>query len=727
MDPTQTPGERPPASSGAERALERRARALWVSLARMLGLEGADDLTFLVLAPLVGVATGFVGVWIYGLIDLVQRLFWASPDHLLEAARTAPWVLCVLAPVLGGIIVSVIVRVTGSEVRGGGMSALIEAVALRGGRLPAGPAIVREIAGIATVGSGGSLGREAPLIRVGATIGSFLGQEGGLSGRRLKLLLACGAAAGMAAAYNAPYGGALFAMEVILGNFALDVVGPIVLASVLANLVATTFLKSDPVYIVPEYSLVSPWEILAYFGLGLISGPLSVGFARSLRIGERFFDRLPSIPAGARPIVGMAIVGVMGIWCPYIYGNGFDTVNLALRETVKPIPGVPHFGFWMLLWLPIVKVLATTITLGAGCTGGLFTPTLLVGGLVGGAFGTVVHVLFPHASAEPGAYALVGMAAITAGTSQAPISAIFIIFEMTHRYDVILPLMVCSMTSAVIARRIHPFSIYTDSLARRGITLPSRLEEIVLEGIKVGEVARTDDDAVRVDEPLAKVVRRFFHARRTQLFVVDAHGSYRGALSLHDLEVALADPEQFHSVVAIDLLDDKFPSTRDDESLARALEAFGHVEGDWLPVVDERGRLCGVLGKGDVLRLYAQEVLGRPALLAKIHPDGTEGRNRFVPLPHGFQLSEQEIPASLVGRTLLELGLPQRAGVWVLAVVRRDAAGREGRTPATADTRLQPGDRLVVLGPVGAGEGLARIVVAAPAAQSPVAVAPPAA
>src|SRR5262249_6103191 len=156
-----------------------------------------------------------------------------------------------------------------------------------------------------------------------------------------------------------------------------------------------------------------------------------------------------------------------GIWVPNVYGNGFDTVNKALQETVEPVRGLDHLGFWMLLLIPAVKLLATAITLGSGCSGGLFTPTLLVGGLLGGASGTVSHMPFHEASAEPAAYALVGMAAITAGTSHAPISAIFIIFEMTHRYDVILPLMVCSMTSAVVARRIHPFSIYTDSLARR--------------------------------------------------------------------------------------------------------------------------------------------------------------------------------------------------------------------------------------------------------------------
>jgi CIC family chloride channel protein len=700
VTPVSGPEGAPNARRRGLRRLERRAQAGWLSFARLLGLDSREDLNFLILAPLVGLATGFTGLAIYWLIDLVQHLLWSSPGHMLAAAESAPWKLCIAAPVFGGAIVALLIKITGAEVRGHGMSGLIEAVALRGGRMAAGPAILREIAGIATVGSGGSLGREAPLIRVGATIGSFLGQTGGVHGRRLKLLLACGAAAGMAAAYNAPYGGALFAMEVILGNFALDIVGPVVIASVLSNLVATTFHTHDPVYFVPQYRLVSPWEIVAYFVLGLLSGPLSIGFARGLRVGDWFFARLSRIPKTVRPLIGMALVGAIGIGFPWIYGNGFDTVDLALHETTDPVPGLPHFGFLMLLALPAVKLLATAITLGSGCSGGLFTPTLLVGGLLGGAFGTIVHTLFPNGSAEPGAYALVGMAAITAGTSQAPISAIFIIFEMTHRYDVILPLMVSAMTSAIVARRMHPHSIYTDSLARRGIVLPSRLEEIVLETIRVNEVARSDHETVPPGEPLEKVLKRFFRSRRTHLFVVDALGIFRGAVSFHDLEPAVSSPQQFQGVVAQDLVDAEFPTTRSEESLARALDTFAHAEGDWLPVVDGDNRFRAILGKSDLLRLYAQEVLGRPALLAKIAPDG-EARATFVPLPPGFQLLELDAPEELAGKTLLELELPQRYGLWVLAIVRRDEHGREHRLLATASTKLEATDRLVIMGAVG--------------------------
>ncbi len=688
--------------------LERRAKVAWYALARWLGLSSREELSFAVLVPLVGLITGFVGIAIYFTIDAVQDLCWTwgtalgSHATLLEGARLAahatPW-RNVLAPMAGGAAVALLVKVFRQEVRGHGMSGIIEAVALKGGRVEPGSAILREVAGMLTVGSGGSLGREGPLIRTGSMLGSVIGQIGGIEGRRLKILLAAGAAAGMAAAYNAPIGGALFAMEVILGNFALEVFGPIVVASALATFVARSLKFHGHVYdMVPEYSLKSVYELPAYVALGVLSGPLSIAFARGVRGGEKLFDRASFVPKGVRPIVGMALVGVIGIACPYVYGNGFDTVNLVLHDPINSL------GLGLLLVLPIVKVLATALTLGSGCSGGLFTPALFFGGLLGAIFGVGVNALLPGLAAPPGAYALGGMAAITAGTSHAPISSIIIVFELTNKYEAILPLMLASMASAAVARKLNKYSIYTEALARRGIELPSRLEEIVLESIKVEEVVHEDRDAVRPAEPLAGMLTRLLRARRTHLFVVDEEGRYRGAVALYDLAPALTDPASFGNVVAADLCDVHYPSVAKDDRVAPTLPVFARVDGEWLPVTAADGRFAGILGKQDVLALYAQEVLGHPAMLARISSE--EGGSSYVPLPHGFVLREVDVNGDLSGRTLVELELPQKLGIWVLAVVRQDESGRESRELATAQTVLRPGDKLVAL---GSAEGFARV------------------
>lgn len=684
------------------RELERRAQVAWFGLARWLGLGSREELSFFVLTPLVGIITGFVGVGIYELIDWVERTCWGTPGNLLEraqiAARETPW-LNVAAPLLGGIAVAIIIKVFRQEVRGHGMSGIIEAVALKGGRVEPGPALLREFAGVLTVGTGGSLGREGPMIRTGSMLGSVIGQLGGVRGRHLKILVAAGAAAGMAAAYNAPIGGAFFALEVILGNFALEVFGPVVVASVLATFVARQLRFHGFVYeMIPEYSLKSAWELPAYLVLGMLAGPLSIFFARAVRGGERVFDRLSFIPRGLRPIVGMTLLGLLGIVCPYVYGNGFDTVNLALHDPINKL------GIGLLLVLPFMKVLATAITLGAGCSGGLFTPALFFGALLGGLFGIGMNVIMPGHAAPAGAYALGGMAAITAGTSHAPISSLIIVFELTGKYEAILPLMLASMASAAVARRLNKYSIYTEALARRGIELPSRLEEIVLETIKVQEALHVDRDTARPAEPIAQVLERLLRTRRTHIFVVDEKSQYRGAVAFYDLAPAIKDPDAFRTVVAADLVDGNYPSVREQERLAPTLSIFARVDGELLPVIGPDGTFKGVLGKQDVLALYAQEVLGHPAMLARI---ATGSGSSYVPLPHGFELRDLPVGAAFAGRSLIELELPQKHGIWVLGVIHRDEAGHETRELARARTVLQMGDILVAL---GAADGFAKVL-----------------
>jgi CIC family chloride channel protein len=681
-----------PASIRTRRArLVRAFSVQWYGLARRLGLRSREELTFATLAPAIGIATGVVAMGIAWSITAVQRLFWGGGEHgLLEAAAAAPLWLRIAAPATGGFVVMLLIVIFKQEVRGHGMSGIIEAVALRGGRVAAGPAILREVAGIATVGSGGSLGREGPMIRTGAMLASVIGSAAGLAGRRLKILVGCGAAAGMAAAYNAPVGGALFAMEVILGNFAVEIFGPIVVASVLSTLIARAVRGATAVYQIPPYNLVSAWELFAYLALGLAGGVLSVAFVRAVRSGERLFARIPAVPNWLKPVLGMAVMGAIGAAFPYVYGNGFDTVNLALNEKLT---------LGLLLFLPLVKVAATAITLGSGCAGGLFTPALFVGALVGGAFGWGVHAVMPAHSAEYGAYALVGMGAITAGTSHAPISSLIVIFEMTGHYEIILPLMLATMASTFVARRLHIHSIYTESLARRGITLPSRLEELVMEAVTVAAVMRRSAMTLEPATPLKAIVEKFLTTRKTHLHVVDEKGAFRGAISLHDLKHTLR--ESLEGVIAADLMDADFPVIARDERLSRVLAVFAEEEAEELPVVADLAtrRYEGVILKRDLLRVYAQEVLGRPARLARLvsREDGA-ARTDYVELPPGYEVRELEVPPPFAGSRLAELEMPQRFGVWVMALKRVDESGTWHRSLAAADTTLAPEDHFIALG-----------------------------
>jgi CIC family chloride channel protein len=683
----------------AERARDWR-RAVELLLARRFGVATREDRTFYMLIGAVGVVSGVLGALVHTLIDGIQRLLWGSGDLLAAADQAPPWFV-ILAPAAGGLVVGLIFLAARGRGRGTGMSALIEAVLLHGGRIPAVPILANAAAAVVTIGAGGSLGREGPMIRLGAMISTWMASRLGVAPHRVKILLGCGAAAGLAAAYNVPIGGALFAMEVILGNFALEIFGPIVASSVISTLIARAAVGNVPRFGGLGYEMVSGWEIVAFAGLGLVGAVASVLFVWGVRGGRQAFGALP-LPAWLRPALGMAMLGGLAVYVPQILGGGADTTYAALGGQLSLVT---------LLVLAGAKLLATSLTAGSGNAGGLFTPSLFFGATIGGAYGVMIHGLWPEATASPGAYATVGMAAVTAGTSHAPISAILILFEFTGNYDLILPLMVASILSSLVSRRLNRFSMYTESLERRGIDTSWRMEEAVLAGLQVRDLVRADADTLHPAARYAEVVDRFLTTRRQRLFVVDDDGQLLGTVNLHDIKHALADPERLTAVVAHDLMTPPDRVVAEDERLHRAAEYFAGSDFERLPVVDPEGRLRGLVAKRDLLAIYAQEVLGRPAMLATFVSSAAEGARRdYVELPPDFALRAVPVPLGLVGRTLAEARLPQTMGTRVLEILRTGAAGEEKRVMPGGDTRLVSGDRLILLGPeetldrLGAGD-----------------------
>jgi CIC family chloride channel protein len=589
-----------------------------------------------------------------------------------------------------------------AETGGEGMASLIEAVALSGGKIAPRPVILNALAAVATVGAGGSLGREGPMTRLGAMISSWMGQRLQLPPHRLKILVGCGAAAGLAATYNIPIGGTLFAMEVILGNFALEIFGPIVVSSVLSTLISRSLAGNTPLYAAPGYALGSGWELLLYAGLGIVGAAASVLFVLGVGSGRRLFASLKFLPQPVKPVIGMALVGVIALAVPQVLGGGQDVINLALAGELK-MPqkmGLPeNFTILLLIGLALAKLLATALTTGCGASGGLFTPSLFFGALIGGAYGFWVHSLWPHVASPYGAYAAVGMAAVAAGTSHAPISAILILFEFTGNYELILPLMVAAMISSLLSRQLRRTSIYTEPLRRKGIELPWRMEEAVLAGLKAEDLARLDPETLRPASRYREVVERFLASRRQRLFVVGDDGALLGAVSLHDIKHLLESPEGLPVVVAHDLMVPAGDVIRQGERLHRATEIFAKSDFERLPVVDAAGRFLGVLAKRDLLAVYAQEVLGRPALLATFvsSDEDAAGSRHYVEIPPDFALRQVPVPPDLVGKTLAEARLPQVLGARVIEIRRNGSA--DERVIPLGETRLAAGDLLTLLGP----------------------------
>ncbi len=467
----------------------------------------------------------------------------------------------------------------------------MEAIVLGDGKISASRSIVKSISAMFSVASGGSIGREGPMVQLSSLIASLIGRARNWSTPRMRLLVGCGAAAGIASAYNAPIAGALFVAEIVMSSLAMEIFGPLVFASVIATLTVRGFLGRDPLYDVPAFRMSSTWEIIPHMVLGLFAGFLGPWFLRFLELGERLFLRL-SIPVFVRMTIGGLIVGALAIRYPEVCGNGYSTISGILS------------GQW--LWqsialILIFKVIATGATFGSGAVGGVFTPTLFVGACLGYLFGTVVPGIGPF-HPNPIAFALVGMGAFLSATTHAPIMAILMIFEMTLDYEIILPLMLACVTAYYTSFSIEKRSIYSESLKRKGAgTFRSRLREL-----EVREVMTPDPITVSPKARFGEIGEKFIANRFNYLYVADK-GRFLGAISLHDIKNFLNTPELAKLVIARDIMRDKFPKVQPGATLNQALTVFAHHDGERLPVVEDSAtpRLLGSISKTDVILTLA--------------------------------------------------------------------------------------------------------------------------
>ncbi len=417
-------------------------------------LRSTENFGPLLLAVVVGLAGGAGAVVFRWLIAGAQHIFF-------DCGKQALWFMgkyhVIVAPLVGLVIVSVIVRKFATEARGHGVPEVMFAERDLGGRIRPRVAVVKALASALCIGSGGSVGREGPIVQIGSSVGSTLGQVLKLKTSEVRLLVACGAAAGIAGTFNAPLAGAIFAHEVILGSLKRRALALVVVASVTGTALSQWALGKAPSFQLPHpFSQKSPWEILLYAVMGLALGFVAVAYVRTLYFLEGLFERW-RLHDDIKAAFGGLLVGILGYFIPDLFGVGYSGVEKALRgELVLSV----------LLLMAALKILATSLTLAAGGSGGVFAPSLLIGATAGGAFGQLVNMLFPGITAPAGAYSLVGMAAVFAGAAHAPITSIIILFEMTDDYKIILPLMTGVVISYLVAVNLSPQSIYTIKLRR---------------------------------------------------------------------------------------------------------------------------------------------------------------------------------------------------------------------------------------------------------------------
>ena len=548
---------------------------------------------FWVLVFATGVVAGLGAAVLFALLHFIERRAWPGAASFLRAVEAAPPARRVLVPTLAGVLIALVALVSRWPVGGHGTAGILESVWLRRGRLPLGRALTRGALSIVAVAMGAPLGREGALLQTGAAAGSWLGRAFGLTSMQVRLLVACGTAAGVAAAYNVPIGGALFGLEVILGSFALDMLGPIVVSCVVATIVSRTLVSAQPSYVIPQYALLQPAQILLGLALAPVLGAASAVYVRVLGWAEVRLHVLPSWLRMAAAPIALAVTGAAAIRYPELLGNGYDTVNAAL---------LGKLSLALLVLLPTLKLAATALCAGAGVPGGLFTPSLFYGALIGGAFGSLVDRVWP-AAGPPGAFALIGMAGVLAGTTHAAVSAVLIIFELTGDYGVILPLMLSAALAAATSRALERDSLYTAPLRRRGVRLPAVPRPNWLRATQVGALMSPEAESVAPTTPFDDVMRRLLALPRGHdLYVCTPDRELLGTLVLDDLKGTLPDAANLAMIVAVDVMERRPPTVTASMSLAEVAARFASSHLERLPVVDERNRLLGTISIRAILR-----------------------------------------------------------------------------------------------------------------------------
>lgn len=541
-----------------------------------------DQLILAVLALVVGAAAGGGVVLFREGIGLVQTVFYGSPTaHLSAHVQGLAWWHLLAAPAAGGLLIGLLVHRLLPGRRPHGVADVIEAGTLHSGRMSATTGLRAAVINAASIGVGASVGREGPAVHLGAWLGGWLARRLRLTPALSRTLLGCGVAAAVAASFNAPIAGALFANEVVLRHYALKAFAPVVIASVAGTVVSRAYFGDFPAFIIAEHAIASLWEFPAFAGLGIAAGIVAVVFMHGVALSEKTARKLP-IPPWLRPALGGLVVGAMALAFPQVLGVGYGATETALAV---------GFPLSLLIAVGAAKVAATAISLGFGFGGGVFSPSLVIGAMLGGAYGMVATLVFPELSSGAGAYTLIGMGAMAAAVLGAPISTTLIIFEMTGDYALTVAVMMAVVVASVTTQQLYGRSFFTAQLERRGVDLKVGLERALLRTLKVGEVMSRESDLVTPDVglPLMRVLLQ--RSATGVLFVVRENGEFRGTITLADLSEAAFDQGVDNLIFAGDVARMGPAVLAAGDDLETALALIRETGETHIAVVDDTGSM----------------------------------------------------------------------------------------------------------------------------------------
>jgi CIC family chloride channel protein len=661
----------------------------------MAGLDLLKPRSAYVLATvLVALAAAGFAILFRMTLAAAEQTLLGSAD-VLEGFRGLTPALRLVVPAVGGFVAGLFGILAARRAGGHGVAEILEAVALGRGRISVATNLWKAAGSLSAIAAGGSLGREGSIVQFGGASGQEIGHRFGIDAKGIRALVAAGTAAGFAAAYNTPIAAILFVVEIVTGIISLDFLVPVVVATTIATGLTRLTIGGGPLYGARAFQIVSDAELAAYLVLGGLAGAVGPLFMAALSAGERAFRAL-SLPRPLRGALGGLGVGLIALALPQVAGNGFEAIQLILDARVAGL---------LLLALLLAKAVATVSSVSSGSPGGVFTPSLFLGAALGGVVGSLVQLVAASGvRIFTGGYALVGMAAVIAATTHAPLMAAVLVFELSGDYPIVLPLLLATTVATLVSRRLRRDSIYTEELRRRGIPWEGTLAQRLARAVKAKDILEMDPPEVAADAPLDEALARLERGRARVVYVVGA-GALR-AIDLHfakTIWAARARGAQAHAGAAAGAVAAPVVTAAPDESLLSLAEKLWTVDWGEVPVVADGSppRILGVVTRRAVLGAFDRELLQRDVLFTRVvWFEGQRESADYLELPTGHRVEIVAPPGWLVGKNVDPTDLRRRFHLTLVAV-RRDADARGGPPTwmdADIDYAVQAGDRLMVIG-----------------------------
>tara|TARA_B110000438_G_scaffold101670_1_gene100556 strand:+ start:2644 stop:4413 length:1770 start_codon:yes stop_codon:yes gene_type:complete len=570
-------------------------KELLIRLKRRLDRFTHDQNLYLSLVSLgVGAIAAFGAVIFRESIVVIQILFEDLSQikfpSLFDSYLT--WFV-VLPPVVGGLLVGILIKNFTKNDRASGVAEVIEASAISGGKMPLKEGLISALASALSIGCGASVGREGPAVQLGATLASSLGSFFKLDRTQCRILLGAGAASAVAASFNAPFAGVFFAHEVIIGHYALTAFAPVAVAAIIGTVISRLYFGDFPAFTLAGHEIESFFELPAFAVLGVACAVASIILIRLVPITQNIYRHF-RIPRWSAPIFGGLILGLFAMWCPEIMGVGYEATNKALNE---------DYGLGVLLTLLIMKLIATIVSLGSGFVGGVFSPSLFMGAMLGGAFGIIVSWPFPDLASSIGSYSITGMGAMAAAVLGAPISTTIMIFELTGDYRLTLSVLVAVVISTLMTKSLHGPSYFLWVLAHRGVVLQGGHEVGALEQPELNTLIRHDHSILNESDSLSSLRDTLVLAANGEVFV-EGRGKFFGRLMLSDMGKMAYNEEYDMQKTVIDLVKVTDLFVYETDTLDDAVQVFSGGEDSLVAVLDapDTKRIVGCLHERDVIR-----------------------------------------------------------------------------------------------------------------------------